>query len=1320
MRRLTLIGSALLLALGLACMACSDDDTGTAPGGEVDAGGGADDTGAGGDTDPDSDTGPDALPDSGGDAATGGECGGCLIDSVCYPDGVFDPANVCALCDMTLSATGWSANDGQSCDDGLFCNGFDSCEGGACSAHEHEPCADDGFFCNGTETCSDEGDGCLHTGDPCTAPGELCIEADDQCCVPNVVASEPACNDDGDVTAFDSCGYQVVVDDCADAHGVCVDAACGCEDGWGGDGCGCLLFVDGQVSDSGDGASWDTAFKTVQEAVDAGAESPGGCAVWVKGLTDSGLTYPERIILYDDVLLFGGFAGSETSFGDRDADTNLTILDGGGAGTVVTYEGTSSAPNHALIDGFTITGGTLSGMRVENASPTVSNCRFVENSAPSGGGIYAGDSNLVLTDTAFERNATWNGATGTGGYNEQGHRDGLPGGDAGHGGALFIDGGSPVIAGCLFSHNTAGNGGDGGVGFEDGSGRDRHGAGGLGGDGGHGGGIYLADGTIRVNDCEFIGNAAGAGGTTGQGFDEDDGREGGAGGSGGAIHIAGGALALADTPITSNYAGRGGNGGTNRDREGGPGGDAGHGGGIFVAAGASTLSGSVFSGNVAGPGGDGGGGDNRSGVGGDGGDGGGAFLAGQSATITDCDFIENVAGAGGPWDDRAEDGGDAGRGGGLYLSATSNVVQRCSISKNAAGNGGEETGDGDGGDGGHGGGVFVAGGTTSLVDCAVTENAAGDGGRGDDTHGYAGNGGGLYLDDGAVTLVGCTISDNVAGAGPERGEGGRDGGDGGGVYIHRAVAALWGCTIAGNAAGPGGVGGRGGGGDGGRGGGLFIEHDGTSLVGCLVADNRAGSAGDGDWGGDAGLGGGIYFYGGDTELLNCTVVGNRAGEAGAGDTSEEDGDLGEGGGLYNDSSAVTVTNAIVWGNHASGNGPQVATRLGGSPSYTLTYTAVQARVFAGDGNTDADPLFEDAAGGNYHLQQDSPCVDKGHTESLPLDGPDLDGDGQTDEPLPVDLAGDRRVVGEHVDMGAFEYFPGCNNYVVDEGEECEDGNTDDGDGCSSTCSCERIGTSAMCPAPSCEALHESLSHDDIYWIVPPEEGDPYMAWCDMTTHGGGWTMVLRLNSNDGGIRWYGATDFWESQAEFGELDAETDYLSPAYYTLADWDQILVDYRYAEGQAKRMAAVFQGENNDLFRDHAALLPESNENPPWQRTHTVSEGENANADTWYGEALRFRTIGNGADDAHGNDSYRIWYNRVPVDACNQAGGIGGQVDGGTWYHELSFPSDTGGCQENTHRGWIGSDAGRRDVADWMGEQLLSPVDAYDHGIMTVYVR
>jgi len=107
-------------------------------------------------------------------------CAGCLIDNVCVPDGNFNPANDCLLCDAATDQAAWTpAADGSACDDGEYCTDGDECASGACVPGPARDC-DDGDFCTGTETCDETGDECVSSGDPCDAD-ETCNETENTC-----------------------------------------------------------------------------------------------------------------------------------------------------------------------------------------------------------------------------------------------------------------------------------------------------------------------------------------------------------------------------------------------------------------------------------------------------------------------------------------------------------------------------------------------------------------------------------------------------------------------------------------------------------------------------------------------------------------------------------------------------------------------------------------------------------------------------------------------------------------------------------------------------------------------------------------------------------------------------------------------------------------------------------------------------------------------------------------------------------------------------------------------------------------------------------
>jgi hypothetical protein len=80
----------------------------------------------------------------------------------------------------------------------------------------------------------------------------------------------------------------------------------------------------------------------------------------------------------------------------------------------------------------------------------------------------------------------------------------------------------------------------------------------------------------------------------------------------------------------------------------------------------------------------------------------------------------------------------------------------------------------------------------------------------------------------------------------------------------------------------------------------------------------------------------------------------------------------------------------------------------GAPNYydaTLSYCCTVPDP-GGIANITVDPAFVDVAGGNYHLQTNSPCINSGNNASAP-GGTDLDGNP--------------RIRGGTVDIGAYEF-----------------------------------------------------------------------------------------------------------------------------------------------------------------------------------------------------------------------------------------------------------------------------------------------------------
>jgi len=156
------------------------------------------------------------------------------------------------------------------------------------------------------------------------------------------------------------------------------------------------------------------------------------------------------------------------------------------------------------------------------------------------------------------------------------------------------------------------------------------------------------------------------------------------------------------------------------------------------------------------------------------------------------------------------------------------------------------------------------------------------------------------------------------------------------------------------------------------GGGLYsMNGNSTLVVNCIFNGNKAQNAG-----------GGMQDAGGSSTLIHCTFYGNVTVD-----------NPGWGGGLRVYNSNTKMINCILWGNSAA-HGNQIAVDNASTPSISYSDNqGGQAAIYipAGDGSTitwgagnmDADPLFEDATQGNYHLRKGSPCVDEG-TPTTPV------------------------------------------------------------------------------------------------------------------------------------------------------------------------------------------------------------------------------------------------------------------------------------------------------------------------------------------------
>ncbi|MHC4520146.1 MAG: hypothetical protein ACYTAS_16265, partial [Planctomycetota bacterium] len=216
-----------------------------------------------------------------------------------------------------------------------------------------------------------------------------------------------------------------------------------------------VIFVDASAAAGGDGSSWDSAYRYLQDALaTAGAgEKPAEIRV-AQGLyrPDQGANRvpgdrAAAFILLDEVTLSGGYTGLGSADPNaRDPQLHETVLTGDlldddlpgfrnrrdNSYHVVVALNTDES---AVLDGFVITSGSADSLLEEAESPLV--------------GLAGMDGHTI------------------------------------HGGGLYVDGGSLTVRHCMFRGNYAYA---------------------------YGGGAYLAGLPTRIQECTFVGNTADGGG----------------------------------------------------------------------------------------------------------------------------------------------------------------------------------------------------------------------------------------------------------------------------------------------------------------------------------------------------------------------------------------------------------------------------------------------------------------------------------------------------------------------------------------------------------------------------------------------------------------------------------------------------------------------------------------------------------------------------------------------------------------------------------------------------------------------------------------
>ena len=253
-----------------------------------------------------------------------------------------------------------------------------------------------------------------------------------------------------------------------------------------------VIYVDGSATEGTDnGTSWGNAFVCLQDGLGAAGTISGGAIVWVAAGTyypDKGTvqTNDNRVSTFSigsDIQVYGGFAGTETSLGDRDWATNETTLSGDidqdGTWGVNVYHVVSfnNASTQTVLDGFTVREGNADGdtsctgcqygggiYNIGNSSPLIRYCKITGNSAYyDGGGMYnhaatSENCSPILINCVFSGNSANHGGSifnyaGGGTVSPTLVNCSLGGGNATSGREIYndVNGGtaSPTMANCI-------------------------------------------------------------------------------------------------------------------------------------------------------------------------------------------------------------------------------------------------------------------------------------------------------------------------------------------------------------------------------------------------------------------------------------------------------------------------------------------------------------------------------------------------------------------------------------------------------------------------------------------------------------------------------------------------------------------------------------------------------------------------------------------------------------------------------------------------------------------------------------------------------
>ncbi|MGE0479777.1 MAG: right-handed parallel beta-helix repeat-containing protein [Phycisphaerae bacterium] len=388
-------------------------------------------------------------------------------------------------------------------------------------------------------------------------------------------------------------------------------------------------------------------------------------------------------------------------------------------------------------------------------------------------------------------------------------------------------------------------------------------------------------------------------------------------------------------------------------------------------------------------------------------DGGAVYLENMSsATFERCTFSSNRTG------DARSDltiGGRGGHGGALCAYSSNVTIRDSQFSGNVTG---YAAGISPTALGGYGGAVYFQGGSLRIHASSFTNNRT------------AGGGGAVAVAGGVAILDRCEFTSNMCLTGSANLDYEDSSGDGGGLAVIGGTARVINSRFVQNRAGdPRSAEARAG-----VGGGLCVQHATATVVNSLFVGNHAGQAYPlaGPPPHSGGVGGGIAISSAAVAVINCTLAANAA--------HERHFEPGGGGIWVYGTTGAAVVNSILWHNTSAYESQTGFAQLRiEAATPTLAQDSIENWTGGGTDVWSNDPFFADFDGpddvaGNADDdlrlgRPDTHCREFGSNGWLAPDYADLDDDGDTSEPTPLDLDERARVQPDAgtVDRGAYEY-----------------------------------------------------------------------------------------------------------------------------------------------------------------------------------------------------------------------------------------------------------------------------------------------------------